>query len=94
MVENTNNRTEEFKLSGEELLKKVREIIEDGNARRVIIKNSKGKTLIEIPLTIGVVGGAALTLFAPVLVAVGAIAGLLTKCTLIVEKVEKVEKIE
>ena len=94
MVENTNNRTEEFKLSGEELLKKVREIIEDGNARRVIIKNSKGKTLIEIPLTIGVVGGAALTLFAPALVAVGAIAGLLTKCTLIVEKVEKVEKIE
>ena len=88
MVEDVNDKTEEFKLSGEALLEKVREVIEEGNARKLIIKNSKGKTLIEIPLTIGVVGGAALTLFAPVLVAVGAIAGLLTKCTLIVEKVE------
>ena len=88
MVEDVNDKTEEFKLSGEALLEKVREVIEEGNARKLIIKNSKGKILIEIPLTIGVVGGAALALFAPVLVAVGAIAGLLTKCTLIVEKVE------
>ena len=82
------SRTEEFKVSGEELLDKVKKIVKEGNARRIIIKDSKGKTIIEIPLTIGVVGGAAITIIAPVLVAVGAVAGLLTKCTLVVEKID------
>ena len=81
-------RKEEFKVDGTELLKKVREIIKEGNARRIIIKH-EGKTLLEVPLTIGVAGVAALTILAPVLVAIGAIAGLVTQCTLIVEKVEK-----
>ena len=73
---------EEFKVSGEDVLKKVKAIIKKGNARRIIIKDEKGKTLIEIPLTIGVVGAVLL----PVLAAVGAIAALLTSCTIVVEK--------
>jgi hypothetical protein len=84
-------RKEEFKVDGTELLKKVREIIKEGNARRIIIKH-EGKTLLEVPLTIGVAGAAALTIFTPVLVAIGAIAGIITHCTLIVEKVEKMEE--
>jgi hypothetical protein len=74
--------TEEFKVSGEEILKKVKEIIKEGNARKIIIKNEKGETIVEIPLTFAVVGAVLL----PVLAAVGAIAGILTKCTLVVEK--------
>jgi len=85
-------RKEEFKVDGTELLKKVREIIKEGNARRIIIKH-EGKTMLEVPLTIGVAGVAALTILAPVLVAIGAIAGLVTQCTLIVEKVEKMEEV-
>ena len=76
---------EEFKVSGEELLKKVKEIIREGNARRLIIKDKDGKTLIEIPLTFGVVGIA----LAPVLAAVGAIAALVTECTILVERNEE-----
>lgn len=77
----TNNR-EEFKVDGKELVKRVKELIAAGNARRIIIKNEVGETIIEIPLTIGAVGA----LIAPALAAVGAIAALLTKCTIIVEK--------
>ena len=73
---------EEFKVSGEKVVSKVKEIIKEGNARRIIIKNEKEETLIEIPLTIGAVG----VLAAPIFAAVGALAALLTKCTIIVEK--------
>ena len=73
---------QEFKVSGEELVKKVKGIIKEGNARRIIIKNEKGESLMEIPLTFAVVG----TLVAPILAALGALAGLLTKCTVVVEK--------
>lgn len=73
---------QEFKVSGEELIKKVKGIIKEGNARRIIIKNEQGKEIMEIPLTFAVVG----TLVAPVLAALGALAGLLTKCTIVVEK--------
>lgn len=83
-------RKEEFKVEGSQLLKKVEEIIRERNARRIIIKH-EGKTLLEIPLTVGVIGVGALTIFTPVLVAVGALAGIVTRCTLIVEKVEKKE---
>lgn len=76
---------EEFKVSGEELLGKVKEIIREGNARRLIIKDKDGKTMIEIPLTAGVVG----IVLAPVLAAVGAIAALVTECTILVEKSEE-----
>ena len=77
--------TEEFKVSGEEILKKVKEIIKEGNARKIIIKNEKDETIVEIPLTFAVVGA----VLVPVLAAVGAIAGILTKCTLVVEKNNK-----
>ncbi|HUT86485.1 MAG TPA: DUF4342 domain-containing protein, partial [Candidatus Heimdallarchaeota archaeon] len=59
-----------------------------GNIRRITIKNKEGKTLIEIPLTFGVVGA----LFLPTLAAIGAIAALVTECTIVVEKVEEDEK--
>lgn len=73
---------EEFKISGEEVVKKIKELIKEGNARRIIIKNERGETIIEIPLTIGAVGA----IIAPVLAAVGALAALLTNCTIVVVK--------
>ncbi len=74
--------TEEFQINGDELVSKIKKLIKAGNARRIIIKNSKGKTLIEIPLTVGAIGA----VIAPTLAAVGAIAALVGKCTIIVEK--------
>jgi hypothetical protein len=81
----TEKRTEEFTVNGEELLGKVKSLVNEGNIRRIIIKDEAGKVLVELPLTIGVVG----VLLAPVLAAVGAIAALVTKCTLVVERREK-----
>lgn len=77
-----NTKKEEFKVSGEELLAKIKDLIKEGNIRRIIIKNEKDEILIEIPLTYAVVGA----LLAPTLAAVGAIAALVTKCTIVVEK--------
>ena len=77
-----NEQREEFKVSGEELIKKVKELIHEGNARRIIIKNEEGEEIIEIPLTIGAIGA----LIAPALAAVGAVAALITKCTIVVVK--------
>lgn len=76
--------TEEFTVNGEELLAKVKSLINEGNIRRIIIKDETGKTLVELPLTIGVVGA----LLAPMLAAVGAIAALVSKCTIVVERRE------
>lgn len=75
---------EEFRVSGEDVIKKVKELVKEGNIRRLIIKNEDEKTLVEFPLTVGVVGVALL----PVLAAVGAIAALVTNCTIVVEKRE------
>ncbi|HLP48530.1 MAG TPA: DUF4342 domain-containing protein [Candidatus Kapabacteria bacterium] len=85
-------RTEEFKLSGSELVDKIKELIHEGNIRRIILKNEEGRTLIEIPLTLGLVGVALMPVFA----AVGAIAALVARLTLVVEKVEdsKVENLK
>jgi DUF4097 and DUF4098 domain-containing protein YvlB len=80
-----NKTTEEFTVNGEELLAKVKSLVKEGNIRRLIIKDENGKVLVEFPLTIGVVGA----LFAPVLAAVGAIAALVTKCTIVVERREE-----
>jgi len=77
-------RTEEFQVRGEEIVSKIKELLHEGNIRRVIIKNEEGKTLIDMPLTIGVVG----VLVAPQLAALGAIAALLGHGTIVVEKVE------
>lgn len=74
--------SEQFKVYGHELLQKIKELIKEGNVRRIIIKNEKGKVMMEIPVTFAVVG----TVFAPVLAAVGALAALLTKCTIEVER--------
>ena len=81
-MEEENFKKEEFKVSGEDLLKKVKALIKEGNIRRIIIKNEEGKTLIELPLTFGVVGAVLL----PALAAVGAIAAIVTNCTIVVEK--------
>lgn len=80
--DDTQKSQDTFRVNGEELLSKVKEIIKEGNVRRIIIKDKDGKVLVEFPLTIGVVG----TLFAPVLAAVGAIAALVTECTITVER--------
>ncbi len=82
--DNQRTRTEEFKLDGGMVLDKIKELIHQGNIRRIILKNEEGKTLIEIPLTVGVVGVAML----PVLAAVGAIAAVATRMTIVVEKAE------
>lgn len=75
----------EFKIKGQELLTKIEELIKEGNARRIIIKDDKGKTYIEIPVTVGVIG----TLFAPVVAAVGALAGVAANFTIEVIKKEE-----
>lgn len=71
-----------FTVKGDDLLKRVKQIIKEGNVRKIIIKDKADKTLIELPLTIGVVG----VILAPVLAAVGAIAALVTECTITVER--------
>ncbi len=78
-------RTEEFKVIGSEILDKFKEILHEGNIRKIILKNDDGKTFLEIPLTIGVIGAAV----APLLAAIGAIAALASSMTIIVEKVEE-----
>ena len=72
------DRKNEFKVKGEELMRKVKDIIHEGNVRKIIIKDEKGNTYLEIPLSFGVVGA----LFAPVLAAVGALAALASNFTL------------
>jgi len=74
--------TEEFRVNGDEILTKIKELIQEGNIRRIVIKNEEGKALIDIPLTVGVVG----TIIAPQLAAIGAIASLLTHGTIVVER--------
>ncbi len=74
--------TEEFRVNGEQLLAKVKELLHEGNIRRVIIKDKDGKTLVEFPMTFGVVGA----LLAPSLAALGAVAALVSEATVVVEK--------
>jgi hypothetical protein len=80
----TGTRSQEFKVTGDAVVGKLKELLHEGNVRRIIIKNDEGKTLIEIPLTLGVAGA----LFLPVWAAVGAIAALAANLTIVVEKVE------
>ena len=77
-------RTEEFRVNGEDLLGRVKNLLKEGNIRRVSIKDKDGKVVFEIPLTLGVVG----VLIAPQLAALGAIAALLSEATVVVEKAE------
>ena len=78
-----NIRFEEFRVDGDALVGKIKEILHEGNVRRIIIKNEKGQVLIEVPMTIGVVGAIVL----PVWAALGAIAALAANLTIVVEKV-------
>jgi Domain of unknown function (DUF4342) len=73
---------ERVSVAGEDLLKKVKQLIDEGNVRRISIKDKQGRALIDLPLTIGVVGAA----LAPMLAAVGAIAALVAECTITVER--------
>jgi hypothetical protein len=73
---------ERVTVAGEDLLRKVKEIIDEGNVRRISIRDKNGRPLVDLPLTIGVVGAA----LAPVLAAVGAIAALVTECTITIER--------
>jgi hypothetical protein len=86
-MEENNVRTEEFQIDGPQLLDKIKALIHEGNIRRIIIKNEEGRTLVEIPLTLGLVGAALM----PMLAAVGAIAALVAKLTLVVVKSEEVK---
>ena len=81
-------RTEEYQVDGDYLVHKIKELVHEGNIRRIIIKNENGERLIEVPLTIGAVG----VVLLPVWAAIGAIAALVTNCTIVVEKVEEQPK--
>ena len=78
-------KKESFNINGEELLNKVKELVKEGNIRKISVHDKDGKELMSFPLTIGVVG----VLFAPVLAAVGALAALIGECKLTVEREEK-----
>ena len=77
-----NFHREEFKVEGEKLLLRIKQLIHEGNIRRIIIKDREGKVLMEVPMTLGVAGA----LIAPQLAAIGAVAALIAEATLIVEK--------
>ncbi len=80
------NNTEEFRVKGDELVTKIKELLHEGNIRRIIVKNESGHTLIEIPLTVGVVGGVLSAALFPVLAALGAIGAVVAHLTLVIEK--------
>jgi hypothetical protein len=80
--------TEEFRVTGGEIINKIKELIHEGNVRKIILKDEEGKTFLEIPLTLGLVGA----LIVPVWAAIGAIAALVSKLTIIVEKVDETKK--
>ena len=75
---------EEIEISSDNLIEKVKELLHEGNVTRIIVKNEEGKTLLEIPATVGIIG----VLFAPWLAALGAIGALATKCKIVVERRE------
>ena len=78
-------RSEEFRVNGEELIAKIKNLVNEGNIRRIIIKDKEGKVIFEIPLTFGIIGA----LIAPQLAAIGAIAALVTEATVVVEKADE-----
>jgi hypothetical protein len=82
MEQNEKSNHESFKVTGDEILSKVKEIIKEGNARKIIIKNDKDEIIMEFPLTIGAIG----VVLAPIFAAVGTLTALATHCTIIVEK--------
>jgi hypothetical protein len=81
-------RVEEFVVSGDTVVAKIKELLHEGGIRRLSLQNEEGRTLIEVPLTWGLAGAVAGTLLAPVWAAIGAIAALVTKAKIVVERVE------
>ncbi len=77
-------KTEQYRLTGHEVIGKIQQIVHEGNVRRVLIKNADDHTIVEFPLTVGVVGAA----LAPMWAAIGAIAALVADCTIEIEKKE------
>ena len=77
-----NKKTEEFTINGEELVSKIKEIIKQGNAKKIMVKGKDGNEILSFPVTVGVAG----ILLAPIFAAVGAIAALATECTIVIER--------
>jgi hypothetical protein len=77
-------RVEEFEVTGEKLVATVKQLVHEGNVRRIVIRNAKGVTLLEIPLVLGIAGA----VFVPVWAAIGALAALVAKLTLVIERVQ------
>ena len=77
-----NKNTEEFTINGEELVATIKEIIRQGNAKKIIVKGKEGNEILSFPVTVGVVG----IVLAPVFAALGAVAALATECTIVVER--------
>ena len=89
MNQQDKTRKEEVTISADDVVAKIKELINEGNVRRVSIRNEEGRTLLEVPLTTGGAVAAATVIFAPVLAAVGALAALVTKLTIVIERVEE-----
>lgn len=83
---------EQFEVAGAELVEFVKKLLHEGNIRRIIIRNEKGEELLEVPLTAGVAIGGVLTLFAPILVALGAMAALLSSVKVEVIRTDETER--
>lgn len=88
MSEEPKGRVEEFVVSGDSVVAKIKELLHEGNVRRVSLQTEEGKALIEVPLTIGLAGATAAAILAPVWAAIGAIAAMLVKLRIVVERVE------
>jgi len=81
-------KVEEFKISGDVLVGKIKELLHQGNIRRIILKNESGQTLIEIPMTVGVIGSAIGAALFPVIAAVGVIGAMVARLTVVIERIE------
>jgi hypothetical protein len=88
MMSEKPGRVEEFVVSGDTVIAKIKELLHEGGVRRLSLQTEEGRTLIEVPLTWGLAGAVAGTLIAPVWAAIGAIAALVVKLKIVVERVE------
>jgi hypothetical protein len=77
-----NKKTEEYSVSGDDLISKIKEIIKQGNAKKITIRGKDGNDIMSFPVTVGVVG----IVLAPMFAAIGAIAALATECTIVIER--------
>ncbi len=86
MSEQATTSTEEFEVKGGHLVEKVKELVREGNVRRIVIKDPEGRTIMELPVTVGVVGGVVGVLMAPTIAAIGALAALAADYSIQVER--------